>query len=397
MEIINDNRKSILLISFLRKFVTIFFSLFLNIYILKLTNNNLNFIMGYTLVNTVATMLFVILIMKLVNSKNALYIYKFSFLLLLISIGLLILFKGKIINYIYAFQILYALSSALYSSVYELTVIDSNNKKTMSVFVANIFLLSSIAAIIAPIFSGFIISKFSYTMLFIILMIISLIIIFISLSIKKIDIGDNKLDLKKFINILKTKQHLKDIYKSMFFKRISSQGAIIFLLPIILFARLKTEINLGSYASLFAVLSIISLQLLKISKNKQFKIENTYLYMAISIFISSVFVVFNASFITLLIYYVLINTFGDIIESESCSGAYSAIRNADTNNYKREHIIILNIYLLIGQIISYIIVFLMYNYFKTVNILSIIIVVLMFFLIISVKYLVNTLRYLNDK
>ena len=47
----------------------------------------------------------------------------------------------------------------------------------------------------------------------------------------------------------------------MFYRRISSQGAITELLPIILFLRLGTEMNLGTYNSVFTILSIISLHI----------------------------------------------------------------------------------------------------------------------------------------
>lgn len=38
------NRKYIAIIAFLRKFLSVFFSLFFNIYILKIVNNDMNFI-----------------------------------------------------------------------------------------------------------------------------------------------------------------------------------------------------------------------------------------------------------------------------------------------------------------------------------------------------------------
>ena len=47
------NRKYIATIAFLRKFMSVFFSLFFNIYILKIVNNDLNFIIKYTLYGVV--------------------------------------------------------------------------------------------------------------------------------------------------------------------------------------------------------------------------------------------------------------------------------------------------------------------------------------------------------
>ena len=199
--------------------------------------------------------------------------------------------------------------------------------------------------------------------------------------------------LKYISYIYKFKKHLKDIYKCMFFRRISSQGAMTELLPIVLFLRLGTELSFGSYNTLFAIISIVSLQILKIINNKNIN-KKFYPYMAVAIFISSIFVVFNASFATLVIYYILMNSFGIIIESESCSAVYAAIKTDNLEEYRKEHIMTFNIYMFVGQLISYSLVYILYNYFYNVNILSITIAILMFFLIIATIYLRKTEDYL---
>lgn len=349
--------------------------------------------MKYSLYSVVMGFVFEYLILKIINSKNAKYIYRSSFPLLVFCIVLLITFKDRIINYIYLFKTLHTLSSNMYAAPYELIIIGSNNNKTMSSFLANVNILASISTILTPIFSGFIIDKFSYNILFVLLSLEALIIIIISFNIKDFTINDKKLELKKYWNLIKDKKYIKDIYKSMFFRRISAQGAITDLLPIILFLRLGTELSVGTYNSLFAVFSIISLQILKLINKKNIE-KKFYPYMAMIIFISSVLLVYNANFATLLIYYILMNTLGSIIESESCSSVYAVINNDDLSKYKKEHILTYNIYMTIGQVISYSLVYILYNYFYNVNILSISVSILMFFLIVAAIYLRKTELYL---
>ena len=172
-----ENRKYIAIISFFRKFIRVFFNLFFNIYILKIVNNNLSFIIKYTLFGVFAEFIICYAILKFINSKNAKTIYKASFPLLILNILALLVFKENIVNYIFLFKILERLAEVCYSMPYELIVIGSNSNKTMSSFMANINILSSIATILTPIFSGFIIEKFSYYMLFVILILETLIII----------------------------------------------------------------------------------------------------------------------------------------------------------------------------------------------------------------------------
>lgn len=273
-------------------------------------------------------------------------------------------------------------------------IMGSNSNKTMSSFLANINILSSLATILTPVFSGFIIEKFSYNILFLILTIEALTIIVISTQIKDFYISNQKINIKEFLTKIKKYPHLKKIYNCMFFRRISSQGVITDLLPIILFLRLNSELSLGAYNSLFAVFSIIFLYTLKLINKKNLN-KKFYIPFSIIIFISSVVLVYYPNFITLLIYYILLNTLGTVIESESCSVVYEAINVDDLKQYNREHDIIFNIYMLIGQVISYSFSYIVYVYFYNVNILSIVVSISMFFLIISSIYLQNTEQYLK--
>ena len=390
-----ENRKYIAIIAFLRKFLNVFFSLFFNIYILKIVNNDMNFILKYTIYSVFLGVILEYILLKIINSKNAGIIYRSSFVLSAISIFLLIIFKENIVKYIYLFKTLDTMKSLFYAVPYELIIIGSNTNKSMSSYLANLNILENITAILTPMFSGFIIEKFSYNVLFIILGLETLLIIAVSMKIKDFTVQDSKMKIKEFWKIAKEKTHLKDIYKCMFFRRISSQGAMTELLPIVLFLRLGTEMSFGSYNTLFAVISIISLQILKIINSKKVN-KKFYPYMAIIIFISSLLVVFNASFATLLIYYILMNSFGTIIESESCSAIYSAIKVDNLEQYRKEHMMVFNIYMFVGQVISYSLVYVLYNYFYNVNILSISISILMFFLIIATIYLRKTEQYLYD-
>ena len=341
-----ENRKYIAIIAFLRKFLNVFFSLFFNIYILKIVNNDMNFILKYTIYSVFLSVILEYILLKIINSKNAGIIYRSSFVLSAISIFLLIIFKENIVKYIYLFKTLDTMKSLFYAVPYELIIIGSNTNKSMSSYLANLNILENITAILTPMFSGFIIEKFSYNVLFITLGLETLLIIAISMKIKDFTVQDSKMKIKEFWKIAKEKTHLKDIYKCMFFRRISSQGAMTELLPIVLFLRLGTEMSFGSYNTLFAVISIISLQILKIINSKKVN-KKFYPYMAIIIFVSSLLVVFN-------------------------------------------------IYMFVGQVISYSLVYVLYNYFYNVNILSISISILMFFLIIATIYLRKTEQYLYD-
>ena len=88
-----NNRKYIAIIEFLRKFMSVFFSLFFNIYILKIVNNDMNFILKYTVYSVILGFVLEYVLLKIINSKNASFIYRMSFILSVLSIIILIIFK----------------------------------------------------------------------------------------------------------------------------------------------------------------------------------------------------------------------------------------------------------------------------------------------------------------
>ncbi len=122
------NRKYIAIIAFLRKFMSVFFSLFFNIYILKIVNNDINFILKYTVYSVIIGFILEYIILKVINSKNASLIYKMSFILSVLCIILLIIFKENIIKYIYLFKTLDVMRSTFYAAPYELIIIGSKCK-----------------------------------------------------------------------------------------------------------------------------------------------------------------------------------------------------------------------------------------------------------------------------
>ena len=387
------NRKIVSIIAFLRKFISVFFTLFFNIYVLKIVND-VSVVLKYNLVGIVFDGIFSIIISSKLNNKNAKIIYNSSFIQLIICIVLLITLKENICSYLYLFRILYSLSKTSFAVPHEIIIMGSNNSKTMSNFLANINILDYLATIFTPIFSGFVIEKFSYNILFIILSIEALLIIIISSRFRTFYVDEKELNMKSFFLKIKDYNHLSNIYKCMFFRRISLQGAITDLLPILLFLKVGSELSVGGYNSLFAVISIVSLTLLKIINRKNIK-KRFYVPFATLIFISSLFLIFSTNLISLLIYYILINSLGSILESESCSIVYSSINIDELSQYKREHQITYNIYMLFGQIISYGFALILYTHFYNANILSIAISIMMFFSIAAAIYLQKTENYLK--
>ena len=129
----NHNRKVISIIVFLRKFISSFFTLFFNIYVLKIVND-VGIILKYNLVGIIFDGILSIIISSKLNNKNIKTIYNSSFIQLIICITLLITLKQNICSYLYIFRILYSFAKVCYYVPYEMIIMDSNNHKTMNNF-----------------------------------------------------------------------------------------------------------------------------------------------------------------------------------------------------------------------------------------------------------------------
>ena len=107
--------------------------------------NDVGLVIKYNLVGIIFEFIFNFLILRFINNKNAKIIYNSSFIELIVCIILLLTLKENIYKYIYLFRILYALEKVSYAAPYEMIIMGSNNKKTMSNFLANVNIASSIA------------------------------------------------------------------------------------------------------------------------------------------------------------------------------------------------------------------------------------------------------------
>lgn len=230
----NHNKKVVSIIVFLRKFISVFFTLFFNIYLLKIIND-VGVVLKYNLVGVIFDGLFSIIISSKLNNKNAKIIYNSSFIQLIICIILLITLKENICSYLYLFRILYSLTKTCYSIPYEIVIMGSNNQKTMSDFLANVNILGYFSTILTPIFSGFVIERFSYNLLFVILSMEALLIIIISSQIKSFYVDEQKVNLKSYFCEIKKYPHLSSIYKCMFFRNIITRSYYRFITGSIIF------------------------------------------------------------------------------------------------------------------------------------------------------------------
>lgn len=376
-----QNKKSLAGLLLLRKIVAIFFDFFLNIYLFRLTNGNFNFILLYAAVNAVLGCVYGFFLMKGINSKNANFIFKLSYVCEIVGILMLLLLKENILSAVWIFAAISRFAKSSFYAVYETTLISSTKKDSLSSYVAGAAILENIIALPAPAIMGFLIDDVSYSIVFVIILIDALISIFIVSRMNFKVINDNFSILGYWKKAFR-KKRIRQAYLVMFLKRLSGDdGVLSQLLPILLFLTLGTEFSAGSYDSLFSVIYIIMLEIVRIFNKKGVK-KRFYVPLALFCLISAITMVSSPSVATVLLFYFAMKTGGHLNGAETASMIYAIGKKEKLSSYTREHQFTWNIFLTLGHLAGIGIAFVVYNNFYNKDIFAAIIVVLMVFFVL---------------
>lgn len=383
-------QKSILiLLKLLKKVMVVFSTIFLNVYIFQALDNNFTIYLWGLIASILFAEIFSLIIFSILSKKNAMLIYRMSFVFDAILIILVILIKTPTLPIIFMFYALQELSNCCFYGPHEIGEMKATSHKDSSKFLSLSTIMTSIVGVISPFFSGLIVDRLSYTILFIIVGVVAIIMLVFSFYMKDFDIVSRKLKLKEFCSKSFKKPHMISYYFSFLLFRFSTGGTIYTILPVVLFMKTGSEFSLGTYSSLFALLTIITLLIFMFIKRKKIFTCVSVALICLSCIVLSiwstfiVFVIFNA------IYY----SFGKIYENEIFSTRLNVIKTNELSMYKKEHHVMYDVFANIGYLFGYLFIMLLYNVIKLANALTIIIGILGMLMIVSLILLLRAQKY----
>ena len=126
------NKKQLITLELIHKIVDVFSSFFLNIYLFKISGDDFNFILLYTAIGAIFGCVFCYFLMKALSPKTANFIFRSSYVSLIISILMLLIFKDQIINFIWIFLFFHRYAKSSYYAVYEQALIGSSGKSSIN-------------------------------------------------------------------------------------------------------------------------------------------------------------------------------------------------------------------------------------------------------------------------
>lgn len=294
----NNIWKYFLIADLAGKVISVFKDVFLGIYFLKITQGNIIDVSIYYITHFI-TYLICLLIVNKMQKINLVSMFKIGIFFNLMQCIILLIVGEQISNYIILFAVFVSIGNAFYYYPQQILIKRVNKEGNFQNYITKDQILKYTINIILPIILGYCISKNSYELTFIILIVLISISFIFSLFIKEIDVKHEKINLKKFfanINRNGNKRLMTWLSFRALFRALSSFSVLSTLITIITFLVVSTELSLGSISSFITIISILVIYFI----NKFVKRENlSKVFMPMSIIQSIVVILLTFSMIYL--------------------------------------------------------------------------------------------------
>lgn len=388
--------KNLILTHSTKEILILFNTIFLGIYFFKITEGSIVTVAVYYLIYYLFHIVWRYIVSKFISPNRVIKIYRFSlFTNFLVSLILLVS-KENIVNYVYLFAIFYALSQCLYWTSYEIIIYDINNKGNFNKYFTYDSVLYNITALIFPTIFGAIIENYSYSTVFIILFVITIISFIVSFTIKDINISCSPIKLKESIKSIKNKKLFKLLGFQSICDGLTNGGVIQLLSTLLLYNNLPSEGNIGFLSSIISLICIFVAIFAerKINYNNYPKIVLPIMFI---MFFITIPISLKATTILIIIYQLLIAV-GDVFTNiEGNAIVFSGLKNITTEDYKTDYFWFIELVLATGRAIGLIMIIIFANIFNNVNSLIILFIFFSAFFVIRAFVIIKLHKYLKKE
>lgn len=351
---LSKNYKVLFSLRLLKSILTNFVDVFLVLYFINVSNNNILPLGIYKLVAMVTVWLVIFLSKNYCKSKNRIWLMRIGIVMYFIYFLAIILLKEKVVDYIYLIGLLYGLEEGFYYSVYNTIESDGIENKDREKYLGTYNGCKNIVSIIFPLFFGSLIqnSGFINTIIFVLVIVALEIILSIILKDNNIPKG-NKTNLKEFKNVMKEHPQLKSIIRTNICSGLTySEGALSYVITIYIIKVFSESVSLGIFTSIFSVISIIiGFLFVKVIKPKYY-IKLLTATLPITIILLCIMLL-NCNFVTVVLYNLfqtISKLLSDLIRERNIFN-FSNVE-AIKREYKVEYFLTLETALFIGRVIS---------------------------------------------
>lgn len=209
---LSKNYKVLFWLRLLKSILTNFVDVFLVLYFINVSNNNILPLGIYKLVAVMTVWFVIFLSRNYCKSKNRVWLMRIGIVMYFIYFLAIILLKEQVVNYIYLIGLLYGLEEGFYYSVYNTIESDGIENKYREKYLGTYNGCKNIVSIIFPLFFGSLIQNSGFINTIIFVLVIVFLEIMLSIILKDNNIPEcNKTNLKEFNNVMKQHPEFKSI------------------------------------------------------------------------------------------------------------------------------------------------------------------------------------------
>ncbi len=349
-----SNYKVLFCLRILKNILTNFVDSFLVLYFLQVSDSNILPLGIYKLVAIFAIYGVIFSVRNFCKSKHRINLMRIGIILDFIYFLTIIILKDKVVDYIYLVGLLNGLEQGFYYSVYNMLESDGIDNSERARFTGMYTATQSILSIVFPlIFGGLIYATgFIKSLLIVLFIIIFRIILSFIFKDKNIPEG-SKINFKKYKNIVKQNENIKQVYKVNFFSGLTySEGAFNYIVTIYIIKVFSNSISLGIFTSIFSLIScVLGVLFAKFIKQKHYSnVIKISMFFTIT---SLCIMIYNCNMITIILFN-FFQTFSKGLMDLINVNSKSNISNMDIlkKEYKVEYFLGTETALFIGRVIS---------------------------------------------
>lgn len=359
-----------------------FYNIFLSVFFLKVTNYDIRAIALFYIVSYIVSPFVYLLLGNRIKQGHNTPIYRVGIILNVIFLGMLVIVKDNLVDYIHLTAILSGISTYIYWLPYESLTCEIDQNRNLFIGIQEG--IEKLLGIILPIVMGICITASSYEIMLIIISVITIISLILSISLDK-DKTDikQKLEMKNFHKKICRDKSFYRVYIGEFFRGITHGGAFTILIQIILFLNIDSELNYGTFNSIIALLTVIFSII--ISKCRENQKQNNYITLLSGmVFIISIIMFFIDNDILWIVYSGVYNILYRLIHVVQRIIRYQVLDENGLKEYKIEHLIITEFALNVGRVIGFVFLSLFNG-----NLMNNLIIMSFVWLLLSINFIYN--------
>lgn len=347
--------KKFLFTNMLKSLTQMFNTTFLGIYFLRISGGNISEVALFYILWYLFHPIFMYVVSKKINKNNIIPMYRTGILLDLVCFIILFFTKANIVKFIYPFAILMALREAIYWIPQMMLVYNVNQENTYKKYFSYTHIIEKAWVIISTLITGYLITENSYGAVFLVIIGLGVIVYITTFKLDKLKYEQKSLELGKMKEILKNKD-AKRTYKIFLFYGMNSAGVLVVLIQLVIFMQFNSEFSIGYLNAIFALIATItSILVNRYLKQKHY--QKAFLFAGSLIVLAIIPMVINTNFNFFVIYNIALNIGGQVLGILLAINRFQVNENEKFKDYRLENIMLGEIYLAIGRVAGFILLY----------------------------------------